>query len=197
MLKPDATVPESSGCAPRPSNSVSPAFASIRVTSPLRRDPSRKRCQGMHRGRIPLGSTSTAAKAFETEQAIRDGRRSDMVVNVGMLKSEMWSTSRRTFSQSPARSPFPCSHEVILETGLLTDEEKVKACILAKRAGADFVKTSTDSARGRPRGHCTHAARGRERNGVKASGASAAARMRSPWWPVALTASARAPASRL
>ena len=99
---------------------------------------------------FPLGSTSTEAKTFEAEQAMRDGARElDMVINVGMLKS-----SENGYVENDIRSVAQAVHrsgsllKVILETGLLTDEEKVRACVLAKRAGADFVKTSTGFAKG-------------------------------------------------
>jgi deoxyribose-phosphate aldolase len=94
---------------------------------------------------FPLGATSTEAKVFEAEQALRDGALElDMVINIGMLKSGEYEYVEndvlgvvRTARRRGALT------KVILETCLLTDEEKVKACLLAKRAGADFVKTST------------------------------------------------------
>jgi deoxyribose-phosphate aldolase len=94
---------------------------------------------------FPLGATSTEAKVFEAEQALRDGALElDMVINIGMLKSGEYEYVEndiigvvRTARRRGALT------KVILEACLLTDEEKVKACLLAKRAGADFVKTST------------------------------------------------------
>jgi deoxyribose-phosphate aldolase len=94
---------------------------------------------------FPLGATSTEAKVFEAEQALRDGALElDMVINIGMLKSGEYEYVEndilgvvRTARRRGALT------KVILETCLLTDEEKVKACLHAKRAGADFVKTST------------------------------------------------------
>lgn len=99
---------------------------------------------------FPLGSTSSASKAFETEQAIRDGAQEvDMVMNVGMLKSgEYEYVENDIFAVVSTAKRYQVLTKVILETGLLTDEEKVKACILAKRAGADFVKTSTGFSKG-------------------------------------------------
>lgn len=99
---------------------------------------------------FPLGATSTAVKAFETEQAIRDGAQEvDMVINVGMLKAGDYGYIEKDIAAvaSTARRLGALS-KVILETGLLTDEEKIKACVLARQAGADFVKTSTGFGKG-------------------------------------------------
>jgi deoxyribose-phosphate aldolase len=88
---------------------------------------------------------STAAKVREAEVAIEDGAQEvDMVMNIGMLKSG--SLSR---VEDDIRAVVEAAHrqealvKVILETGLLTDEEKIMGCEIARRAGADFVKTST------------------------------------------------------
>lgn len=99
---------------------------------------------------FPLGSTSTASKAFETEQAIRDGAQEvDMVMNVGMLKSgEYEYVEGDIFAVVSTAKRYHALSKVIIETGLLSDEEKIKACVLAKRAGADFVKTSTGFSKG-------------------------------------------------
>ena len=99
---------------------------------------------------FPLGATSTATKAFETEQAIRDGAQEvDMVINVGMLKAgETQYVERDIAAVVNAARRQKVLTKVIIETGLLTDEEKVKACLLAKKVGADFVKTSTGFAKG-------------------------------------------------
>jgi deoxyribose-phosphate aldolase len=94
---------------------------------------------------FPLGASQTAVKVAEAEQAMRDGAEElDMVVNVGFLKSGDYESA-----ENDIRAVVLAAHKhqalvkVILETCLLTDEEKVKASLLAKRAGADFVKTST------------------------------------------------------
>jgi len=94
---------------------------------------------------FPLGAMSTWAKVQETTRAIDDGAREiDMVMNIGMLKS-----GRREIVQDDIRAVVEAAHprqaivKVILETGLLQDEEKVAACAIAQQAGADFVKTST------------------------------------------------------
>ncbi len=99
---------------------------------------------------FPLGATLSAVKAFETEHVIRDGAQEvDMVINVGMLKSGQYEyVENDIFAVVSTAKRYRVLTKVILETGLLTDEEKVKACILAKRAGADFVKTSTGFGKG-------------------------------------------------
>lgn len=94
---------------------------------------------------FPLGATMTAVKRFEAAEALRLGAREiDMVLNVGALKS-----GDRNLVLSDIREVAETVHsksallKVILETGLLTDEEKTTACQLCVEAGADFVKTST------------------------------------------------------
>ena len=94
---------------------------------------------------FPLGATATDVKVFETQQGIRDGASElDMVINVGALKSRDYELVERDIA-SIARTCHAASTilKVIIEAALLTDEEKVAACQLAKVAGADFVKTST------------------------------------------------------
>lgn len=94
---------------------------------------------------FPLGATPTDVKVFETQQGIRDGASElDMVINVGALKSRDYETVERDIA-SVARACHAGNTilKVIIEAALLTDEEKVAACQLAKVAGADFVKTST------------------------------------------------------
>jgi deoxyribose-phosphate aldolase len=94
---------------------------------------------------FPLGATSSQAKAFEAAQAIHDGAQEvDMVINIGMLK-----TGDSNFVLSDIQSVVAVAKQhgvltkVILETSLLDDKEKTEGCLLAKEAGADFVKTST------------------------------------------------------
>jgi deoxyribose-phosphate aldolase len=94
---------------------------------------------------FPLGATMTAVKAYETEQAISAGATEiDMVLNIGALKA-----GNDKLVQDDIKAVVAAAHahkvivKVIFETCLLTDEEKVKACNLCKKAGADFVKTST------------------------------------------------------
>jgi len=94
---------------------------------------------------FPLGATLSSVKAFEAEQVIADGASEiDMVLNVGAMKSGNFALVK-----DDVAAVVKASHakkaivKVIIETCLLTDEEKVKACQLCKEAGADFVKTST------------------------------------------------------
>ncbi len=99
---------------------------------------------------FPLGATLPDVKAYEARRAILDGAREvDMVINVGALKS-----GDDCAVEYDIRAVVEAAHEygvlckVIIETALLTDDEKVRACLAAKRAGADFVKTSTGFAKG-------------------------------------------------
>jgi len=94
---------------------------------------------------FPLGATTADVKGYETRRAIFDGAREiDMVINVGALKSGDLRTVERDIEAvtSSCREAGALS-KVIIEAALLTDEEKVTACTLAKAAGADYVKTST------------------------------------------------------
>lgn len=94
---------------------------------------------------FPLGASSPDVKTFETETALRDGATEiDMVINIGALKGR-----DHTLVAKDIAGVVRVAHaagalvKVIIETALLTDEEKVTACLLAKEAGADYVKTST------------------------------------------------------
>lgn len=92
---------------------------------------------------FPLGQMSTKAKCAETEIAVADGADEiDMVINVGALKDKKYDVVLEDI-RAVKKSCGNALLKVILETCLLTDEEKVKACELSKEAGADFVKTST------------------------------------------------------
>ena len=94
---------------------------------------------------FPLGATTADVKGYETRRAIFDGAREiDMVINVGALKSGDLRTVERDIEAvtTPCRDCGVLS-KVIIETALLTDDEKVTACTLAKAAAADYVKTST------------------------------------------------------
>jgi deoxyribose-phosphate aldolase len=98
---------------------------------------------------FPLGATLADVKAYETRRAIFDGAREiDMVINIGALKS-----GDDCAVEYDIRAVVEAAHEAgvlvktIIETALLTDDEKVRACLAAKRAGADFVKTSTGFAK--------------------------------------------------
>jgi len=93
---------------------------------------------------FPLGATTTATKAFETKDAIANGATEvDMVINVGALKSSQFGLVGADIKAVVDAAAGKALTKVIIETCLLTDEEKVRACELAKEAGADFVKTST------------------------------------------------------
>lgn len=93
---------------------------------------------------FPLGATSTETKVFETEQAIKDGATEvDMVINVGELKSGNPDFVKADIKAVVDAADGKALTKVIIETSLLTEEEKVEACLLAKDAGADYVKTST------------------------------------------------------
>ncbi|MBS1770392.1 MAG: deoxyribose-phosphate aldolase [Acidobacteria bacterium] len=99
---------------------------------------------------FPLGATLPDVKAYEARRAIFNGAREvDMVINIGALKS-----GDDCLVEDDIRAVVEAAHQdhilckVIIETALLTDEEKVRACIAAKNAGADFVKTSTGFAKG-------------------------------------------------
>ncbi len=94
---------------------------------------------------FPLGATTTDAKVFEAQEAIQHGAQEiDMVMNVGALKSgddEAVEEDIRRVTDACHRGKAIC--KVILENCLLTREEKIRACQIAMRAGADYVKTST------------------------------------------------------
>ncbi|MEJ2312712.1 MAG: deoxyribose-phosphate aldolase [Gemmatimonadales bacterium] len=94
---------------------------------------------------FPLGATSTEAKTFEAQKAVRDGATEvDMVINVGALKSRDYELVEHDIaSVAAAVHAGGAILKVIIEAALLTDDEKVAASQLAKVAGADFVKTST------------------------------------------------------
>ena len=99
---------------------------------------------------FPLGATLSDVKAYEARRAIFNGAREvDMVINVGALKS-----GDDCAVEDDIRAVAEAAHEngvlckVIIETALLTDEEKVRACLAAKNANADFVKTSTGFSKG-------------------------------------------------
>ena len=99
---------------------------------------------------FPLGATLSDVKAYEARRSIMDGAHEvDMVINVGALKS-----GDDCLVENDIRSVVSVAHEygvtckVIIETALLTDDEQIRACEAARKAGADFVKTSTGFAKG-------------------------------------------------
>src|SRR5829696_2982805 len=99
---------------------------------------------------FPLGATLPDVKAYEARRSIFNGaREDDMVINIGALKS-----GDDCLVEDDIRAVVDAAHEngvlckVIIETALLTDEEKVRACLASKNASADFVKTSTGFSKG-------------------------------------------------
>lgn len=123
---------------------------------------------------FPLGATLPDVKAYEARRAIFNGAREvDMVINIGALK-----TGDDCAVEDDIRAVVEAAHEnkilckVIIETALLTDDEKVRACNASKNAGADFVKTSTGFAKGGATEHDVSLMRHTVGNalGVKASG---------------------------
>lgn len=93
---------------------------------------------------FPLGAMSTAAKVGETLSAVADGADEiDMVIHVGMIKSGDWDYVRQDIAAVVEAASHRALVKVILETCLLTDEEKVHACRICKEEEVDFVKTST------------------------------------------------------
>lgn len=122
---------------------------------------------------FPFGTHTPEAKAAETAQAVAEGAREvDMVLNVGAAKSGDWDLVERDIAAVVKAAGGKGGVKVILETCLLTDEEKVKACQLSKKAGAAFVKTSTGYSSGGATAHdvaLMRAAVGPDM-GVKASG---------------------------
>ncbi len=93
---------------------------------------------------FPLGANTKEVKSFETENAIENGANEvDMVINIGALKDKDYQVVKQDISAVVDSAKGKALVKVIIETSLLNDDEKIKACELAKEAGADFVKTST------------------------------------------------------
>ncbi|MDO4356173.1 MAG: deoxyribose-phosphate aldolase [Clostridia bacterium] len=144
LLKPNAT-PEQIRqlCAEADENGfasvcVNPAY--VPLAAELLKDSAVNVCTVIG---FPLGMNATAIKAAEARQAVLDGADElDMVIQVGQLKS-----GNHQYVEDDIRAVVEAGDgklvKVIIETALLTDEEKVTACQLAKKAGADFVKTCT------------------------------------------------------
>lgn len=122
---------------------------------------------------FPLGATTTEVKVFETKDAIQNGATEvDMVINVGRLKDKDYDFVKEDIKAVVEAAKGKALTKVIIETCLLTDEEKVIACKLSKEAGADFVKTSTGFSTGGATGEDIKLMRETvgENMGVKASG---------------------------
>lgn len=93
---------------------------------------------------FPLGANTPETKAFETKNAIENGATEvDMVINIGALKDKDYELVERDIRAVVEAAKGKALTKVIIETALLTDEEKEKACELSVKAGVDFVKTST------------------------------------------------------
>ncbi|MBB4825766.1 deoxyribose-phosphate aldolase [Sporosarcina luteola] len=122
---------------------------------------------------FPLGASTSKAKAFETADAIQKGAQEiDMVINVGALKSGDDGQVRQDIEAVVEAAKGKAIVKVIIETSLLTDNEKRKACELSVAAGADFVKTSTGFSTGGATAEDVKLMRGvvGPEMGVKASG---------------------------
>ncbi len=151
LLKPEATENEVRGLCDEAkkydfaSVCVNPCYVSL--CSELLKGTNVKVCTVIG---FPLGATTTEAKRFEAEQAISNGAEEiDMVINIGRLKQGDYDYVFHDVNQVVlAAKKHGAVCKVILETALLTDEEKIKACIICKQAGADFVKTSTGFSKG-------------------------------------------------
>ncbi|MCD4673757.1 MAG: deoxyribose-phosphate aldolase [Anaerolineaceae bacterium] len=146
LLKPEATPDQIATLCEEASTykfaSVSVNPVNVQQCADLLRGSSVKVCSVIG---FPLGATMTEVKVYETVKAMEHGANEiDMVINIGALKARKLDLVARDI-----REIVNAVHErggllkVIIETALLTDEEKVIACLLAKEAGADFVKTST------------------------------------------------------
>ncbi len=93
---------------------------------------------------FPLGATTSETKAFETKNAIENGATEiDMVINIGALKDNHDELVEKDIRSVVDAAKGKALVKVIIETSLLTDEEKIRACKIAVKAGTDFVKTST------------------------------------------------------
>lgn len=146
LLKPDATAEQITKLC---EEAKQYSFASVCVNSTYA-----KLCAELLKGSpvkvccvigFPLGASSPDVKAYETKTAITNGAQEiDMVINIGALKTrDLELVARDIRGVVVTAHNFGAIVKVIIETALLNEEEKVLACLLAKEAGADFVKTST------------------------------------------------------
>ncbi len=93
---------------------------------------------------FPLGANTSTVKAFETNEAIENGATDvDMVIHIGALKDRRYDYIKQDIEAVVKAANKRAIVKVIIETSLLSDDEKEKVCLIAKEAGADFVKTST------------------------------------------------------
>ena len=121
---------------------------------------------------FPLGAMDTASKCFEAKTAVENGaEKVDMNDNIGRLKNKEYDAVREDIA-AVKRAVGDKVLKVIIETCLLTDAEKIRACQLAQKAGADFVKTSTGFSTGGANAHDVALMRQTvgSKMGVKASG---------------------------
>ena len=146
LLRPDATIREVEKLCAEAAEyrfaSVCVNLAYVRVCGPLLAH------SAVHLGTVvgfPLGATPTEVKLFEARGALKAGARElDVVINVGMMKNGWYGElvgEVAAVVEAAHRGGALC--KVIIETALLDNGEKIRACLLAKQAGADFVKTST------------------------------------------------------
>lgn len=113
----------------------------VRKASELLRESSVKVCTVIS---FPLGAATPETKAWEAQNAIKNGAHEvDMVINIGRLKDADDRAVEADIRSVVAEADGQALVKVIIETCLLTDDEKVRACELAVNAGADYVKTST------------------------------------------------------
>ncbi|MBA4250126.1 MAG: deoxyribose-phosphate aldolase [Chlorobiaceae bacterium] len=151
LLKPDATVDEIKTLCEEArkhhfaSVCVNPGF--VTLCAELLKGTDVKVCTVIG---FPLGANTTEVKRLEAEQAIANGATEiDMVINIGRLKS---GDNNYVFNDVQqvvlAAKKYRVVTKVILETAILTDQEKIAACLICKNAGADFVKTSTGFSKG-------------------------------------------------
>jgi deoxyribose-phosphate aldolase len=180
LLKPDATYTQIDTLC---DEAMKYGFASVCVNPVYV-----KRCAARLRGSpvrvctvigFPLGATPSEGKALEGRRAIRDGARElDMVINIGALKSgDVRTVYEDIRAVAEVAREGNVLLKVIIETSLLTDEEKIAACVAAKKARANFVKTSTGFAKGGATAHdvALMAEAVEHKLGVKASGGVASA----------------------
>lgn len=98
---------------------------------------------------FPLGASASKVKELETKQALKDGATEiDMVLNIGELKANNDDAVKEDMQLVVAAAKNKAIIKVILETALLSTNEKIRGCMLAKDVGADYVKTSTGFANG-------------------------------------------------
>ncbi len=151
MLKPEATPDEITNLCDEAkqynfaSVCVNPSY--VPLCCNLLKDSNVKVCTVIG---FPLGATTTATKRAEAEEALNNGAEEiDMVINIGRLKAGDYNYVFNDINQVVlAAKRENAVTKVIIETALLTDEEKVKACLISKEAKADFVKTSTGFSKG-------------------------------------------------